>query len=205
LNPVLDFMERLPSRVILLGAAGVVLVALGLVWAVEGVSPWWVGLFGLVGLGAVASALAGKLWLASLPLEVAPLAVRGRLDGHASFAFRVRLGRGRKMERIRARVRYVPRDGAPVELVPLLPEGTGLVGPFTVVVVDRDGACRADGAFELWVEAKDGGKTWNTSSRFERARIQTGRYRSGLVRHGTGVRWDRNAWREVEVEPGEAA
>lgn len=197
MDAVLDLVERLPVAPLLAvagaGAAGALVLAalLGGTVAVA-----------LLVAGALVVALAGgllavRVHLARMPLELAPVAVRMRIDGHPAFGFRARLGRGRSLEHARAVVRFVPESGEPVALSPLLPDGTSLVGPWSLVVVDRHERCTGSGRFEVQVKASERGRHWAASRAYASNDLHDGRFEPAQIVDGGGLRWRRDAWDQV--------
>ena len=183
LSPVdlaLDVIERLPTPV-LLGVSGAAFVGALLVAAAAGGSiAVWALALGALTVAVCGGLLAVKVHLRRMPLELGDVGVRDRLDGHVAVRFRSRLGRGRRMDRARATVRFVPEQGEPIELQPLMAEAAGLVGPWTVVVVDRHDQCDQPGAFEVRVQAREGSKTWAVEARYSPEQIHEGRFVSSI-------------------------
>lgn len=176
----LDVIERLPTPV-LLGVGGAAFVGALLVAAATG-GTIAVGalVLGALTVAACGGFLAFKVHLRRLPLELGDVGVRDRLDGHVAVRFRARLGRGRQMDRARATVRFVPDQGEPVALQPLMAEAAGLVGPWTVVVVDRQDQCHRPGAYEVRIQAREGAKTWAVEARYAPEQILAGRFVSSI-------------------------
>lgn len=189
-------LDRLPTG--LLAGLASLLVALPLVLAAraEGAAA-----FGLVALGLVAGFAVGALvyrrWqVLNLPLDVAPVVVRGQLDGLPAYRFRVRLGRGRVVQAARAEVIWQPEDGKPVT-IEILEAAGARVGPWTVVALDRRRCCAEPGAFRLRVHAEERGRTWSADVPFGPETVREGRFANALV-PGRRVRLDLDAWDRVE-------
>ncbi|MFK7928418.1 MAG: hypothetical protein AB8H79_09515 [Myxococcota bacterium] len=200
----LDLIERAPTPALvgLCGASALLALAVA---AVAGGSVAIVALLlgaaVVLGSGAV---LATKVHLGRLPLEVAPVALQDRLDGHPAYRFRARLGRGRRMDRAAATVRFFPDAGDPVDLEPLLGRAQGLVGPWTVVVVDRAEVCTGPGRFEVRIRAAERSREWSAEASFSRSELKSGRFVPALaprpLRLLAGERWDQ--LRDAEDETG---
>lgn len=198
MDPALDLVERLPVLPLLGTALGAAVGALGLAALVGGTVAVALLVVGVV-IVAVAGGLAAlKVHLARLPLEVAPVAVEGRIDGHRAFAFRVRLGRGRGIDRGLARVRYLPDHGEPVDLHVLLADARGVVGPWAVVAVDRAEAVRGAGRLEVAVEAEEDGHPWVVEASWGLEDVVPGRFEPVVqVRRGR-LAWARDRWTAVQ-------
>lgn len=177
MDRAMDLVQRVPVPALL--AAGGLAVLLPLVGA---------AVFGggvavaLLAVGALAVVIAGgllalRVHVSRLPLTLSEEGVLGRLDGHASFHFRVQLGRGRRMDRARATVRFLPdAGGPPVTLAPLMDRGEGLVGPWTLVVIDRSEHVRGPGAFEVRVQVRERDREWSADKVYAREGLVAGRF-----------------------------
>jgi len=196
---VLDLLAAIPKRA-LLATVGICAVAAPLLaWMIGGAAGIWAAL-GAVALVVLAgAALAARVHVERLPLELSAVAVEGRLDGHRAIRVRVRLGRGRRMDRVRGRVRFLPPDGPPIDLAPLAPDARGVVGPWTLVAVDRaDALPGGAGIFEVEVAATEGGRTLTARRTYGGELVVAGRFRAGFARRGGRLVLDRAGWSGVE-------
>lgn len=197
MEPALDLIERLPTVALLGGAVGAAVLAL-LAAAVLGGST----AVAILAVGAFAVATAGgaaalKVHLMRLPLEVAETAVEARLDGHRAFAFRVRLGRGRAIRRGTARVTYHPEQGDPIDLDVVLAEPEAIIGPWSVVAVDRDEQVGDTGQVELTVRVVEGERDWETTRRWPLDQVVAGRFAPPIETRRGRLLWARDRWSEV--------
>jgi hypothetical protein len=143
----------------------------------------------LVAVGG-ASATGWLAWqkhlAAGLPLELAPSAAVGVVDGQRIVRFRARLGLGRSL-RATAQVRFVPTVGAPRPVHVACPEGA-VCGPFVICVVAVD----EPGAYEVDVVGAEGDRTWSARATYAASAVREGRFTGGIhpgpVRFGPG--WD---------------
>lgn len=137
--------------------------------------------------------------LGQLPLELSHKACTYELDGRPTFAFRVRLGRGRLMRRARARITW-ELDGHALELEPLFGQGERLIGPWTLVVVDRRAQVVGDGSFRVEVEAIEGDLRWSASGTWRRSQLAVGRFAAPMVLYRRAWTWRRADWDAVVAE-----
>ncbi|MEQ1564406.1 MAG: hypothetical protein ABMA64_02125 [Myxococcota bacterium] len=161
-------------------------------WALAGIaaafavmSPvWWtpplvdLGL-GLCALGSLAggwSAIRLKRRLAQLPLEIAPVACVGWVDGVRVYRFRVRLGRGRVLLLPAATVSFVDDEEERYALAAEVP-GDEMLGPFVIRVADPAHQCTGEGRFELRVECESpGGERYAAVQVIPSAAVRPGRF-----------------------------
>ena len=198
---VSDLVLGLPTPVLLaivgvaaLGAPSVALLVGGQV-AVAAI---------LVGVGILllaGAALALKVHVLRMPLRLSEGGVRLRIDGHPAWQFRAQLGLGRRMDVARATVRFVPEHGEPVALQPLMDHGERLVGPWTVVVVDREERVKGPGRFEVRVTATERGKAWEAETAYSDERMAEGRFVPTLRKRDAG--WFRKQVPFDQITPGE--
>ncbi|TVQ88800.1 MAG: hypothetical protein EA397_16515 [Deltaproteobacteria bacterium] len=161
----------------------------------------------LLGTALVAGAgglLALRVHLDRLPLALGPVAAEGRIDGHRALRFRVRLGRGRRMARVKGSVRYLPTRGEPIELPLLVEQERDVIGPWTLVVVDRaDQISGAPGRFEVEVEASEGDRTWTARRAYGDELVVSGRFLPALSRKAGRIVLEHGTWAKVEPSGGE--
>ena len=105
------------------------------------------------------------------------------------------------MDRVEGVVRFVPPQGEPVELPLLLASAEGVVGPFTLVAVDRADALPDDGGrFVVRVTAREGEREHRAERAYGEELVVAGRFRPAVaVRRGRVV-VDNEAWSRVERE-----
>lgn len=173
--------------------------------AAAGATLWTEGLvdLALYGGGAlgVLVGLAGlvvRSRLGTLPLEIAPGAVWSELNGTPAYRFRVRLGRFRPIREARAEVRWMPEDGEPVLLQPLLAEAPVLLGPWTLVVRDEARRCEGPGRFRVEVRAREGGADLVAAREWAREDVIAGHFAAGMRRGPSGLDWTGD-WARVEA------
>jgi len=177
-----DLVQRVPGRVLLAIVAVSALGAPVLAALVGGPVSVWILLVGVAILLLSGGALALKVHVNRLPLRLSGAGVRTRLDGHVAYQFRAQLGRGRRMDRARATVRFLPDHGEPISLEPLMDRGERLVGPWTLVVVDRQERIRGPGSFEVRVQVKEGERDWEAETAYRDDALVEGRFVSALSR-----------------------
>lgn len=197
MEPALDLVERLPTVALLggaVGAAAFALLAAALLGGSTAVAILALGAFVVASAGGAAAL---KVHLMRLPLEVAPTAVEARLDGHRAFGFRVRLGRGRAIRRGTAEVRYHPVQGEPIELDVVLAEPEAIIGPWSVVAVDRYEQVGPAGRIELAVRVIEGERDWETTRRWPLEDVVVGRFAPPLENRRGRLSWARARWSEV--------
>lgn len=131
-----------------------------------------------LGIGAATGWVARARWqLDHLPLEIAPVAGVGRVDGADVVRFRARLGHGRPIRDVTAQVW---RDGDSEPLAAFVPPGV-LCGPFTVVA-RLDGTDRK-ASLRLEVAGTARGQRWTASMRFDPDAVRDGRF-GGITASG---------------------
>ncbi len=168
-------VERLGrTGIVALGAGGVALV----IAALPAITPLAADV-ALVIAGASGVGGAGWAWLVrqrllGLPLELAPIAGRGTVDGAVIYRFRARLGHGRALRDPRVEVIFEPAEGAPVALTALVP-ATSMCGPFTLVVRDERGVV-GEGVLRVRIEVRAGGRTWPAEATYPTREIAAGRF-----------------------------
>lgn len=175
---------------VLLGVGAPLVGSLATAPAVDGL------LYGISGLWAALSG--GALWVRArvdrLPLQLAGRALSGRVNGHRVLRFRVRLGHGRAMREAVAVVRFLPQDGAPVELGTAHAPGEVIVGPWTICLPDPEGLSEQPGHFEVEVRALERDHSWEARSHIASEQVQEGRFGAGMRRRGGRLRWDDASW-----------
>ena len=134
-----------------------------------------------------------------LPLELSRTACAYELDGRPAFAFRVRLGRGRLMQRAHARITW-ESGGEALELEPLLGQGERFIGPWTLVVVDRRAQVVGEGSFRVEIQAIEGDLTWAASATWPRAQLAPGRFTAPMVLNRGAWTWRSADWDAVVAE-----
>lgn len=197
MNLVLDIAERLPIAVLLgvgVAAATISLIVAATWGGTVAVSALVLGVIVVLVSGGL---LALRVHLARLPLELADLALTTRIDGHHAYGFRARLGRGRLMRNATAQVRFLPDHGDPIPLEPLMGTGERLLGPWTVVIIDRDGRCGGEGRFEVSIDATEGQKTWTAAHTYGADDIQAGRFRAPVGMRNGRLALTHDAWDQV--------
>jgi len=200
-NRALDLVESLPKATLLWTAAGAAVVALLLAAILGGNGAVIVLLLGACAVLGAGGLLALRVHLGRLPLALAHQAVEGRVDGHRAIRFRVRLGRGRRMDRVEGMVRFVPSQGSPVELPLLLPCAEQVVGPFTLVAVDRtDALPGGPGSFHVRVTAREGEREHSAEREYAADLVVAGRFRPALALRRGRVVVDHEAWSRVDRE-----
>jgi len=157
-------------------------------------------LVALSALAAAATVAAGvhRQRVASLPLQISPKALVGRVDGWPVYRFRARLGHGRPARDVRVEVRFEGPTG-PSELTPVVASLPAAVGPWTVAVVDRGARCGGPGTFAVRVCAREDGNTWEATRRFSWDTLRPGRFDAGVSRRRGRLQWD-EPWDGVWVE-----
>lgn len=177
MDRALDLVQKLPLPVLLgtfVGSVAVPLIVAALIGGSIAVGALLVGAILAIGSGL---SLAARVHLDRLPLTLSARGLTTRLDGHPAFQFRAQLGRGRRMDRARATVRFLPDGGGePVVLEPLMDHGEGLFGPWTLVVVDRHERISGPGTFEVRVTAREGDRAWEAESAYRTDELQPGRF-----------------------------
>lgn len=195
---MLDRVERLPIVVPLALSASAVVVPLAIMLSIGGTEGAVAVAVGVVVLVASAALLAWRVHIERLPLVLGPVAASAKLDGHTAFRFRALLGRGRAMLDARARVRFVSAQGDSIELEPIMARADQLLGPWTVVVIDREQVWDKDGRFEVEVAAVDPkGREWSVTQRYGATEVIDGRFSPGLVLRKGRMQWDLDAWSNV--------
>lgn len=190
-------LDRLPTGLLALLASLLVALPLGLAARTQGAPAVLLVTLGLVAGFLVGAAVYRRWQLANLPLDVAPIVLRGTLDGLPAYRFRVRLGRGRLAHTARAEVFWHPDDGRPVP-IEIIEAAGARVGPWTVLAVDRARRCDVPGAFRLRVHAEERGRAWSADVPFPADAVRDGRFANALV-PGRRVRLDLDAWDRVET------
>ena len=147
-----------------------------------------VALSAALGVGS-AAAVSARRALDRLPLELAPVAARGMVDGRITVRFRACLGRGRSC-RPRWTVQWLPSGEAPPRELPVDAVGAHVCGPFVAQVDLPEGEA---GAFTVQVAVGDE----RVERRFEAGDLREGRFCQGIVA-GRVLRFD-EAWRQVEA------
>jgi hypothetical protein len=194
----LDIVERIPPLPLLAVGVGSAVLALVVAALAGGSIAIGALVAGTVVVAVSGAMLATRVHLDRLPLEVAPIALSSRIDGHPAYQFRVRLGRGRLMRDARATVRFVPDEGEPIALEPLEPDASERVGPWTLVVLDRDLQCTRPGHFAVGVEVEDRGKRLVASRQFPSEDIRPGRFAPPLIVRKGKVLLVTDRWAEPE-------
>ena len=196
---VLGRVERLtPAGFATLVAVGVAMPAAATVLA-TGAVDWVLGgaalSWALAGLGAGVH----RRRAARLPLELGETVLTGRVNGTTVYRFRARLGYGRPSRGPSHEVAFVPEAGDPVRLEVLtVPES--VVGPWTVVAVDRDAVCREDGCLAVIARAREGAREWRAERSYRVADARAGWFRAP-VRVGLGrLQWDDGTWDRIVGE-----
>jgi hypothetical protein len=184
-------LERARPGAVLLAGTLATATAIALTIPATGAADAILALIAVILAGGTTFAWRETRRLAELPLELAPIALRGVVDGAILYRFRARLGRGRTFRDAQARVWFEPAEGEAIELVPrpLPPLATG---PLTVVVADPDGRIAAPGAFRVALEVRSRGRSWTATATI--AAIEEGRF-DGIAlvagRVAFGEDWDR--------------
>lgn len=150
---------------------------------------------GLGSVGAAGYAWSVQRWLQQLPLELAPVVGRGRVDGQIVYRFRALLGRGRALHDPRVRVRWLPESGEPVELTATLP-ARSLCGPFTILVPDPGDRASGTGRFHIEVKVVEGGRAWTAEGSYPNGAIHGGRF-GGILTSKRGIHWG-DDWLELD-------
>jgi hypothetical protein len=198
-DSVFDLASAVPKRA-LFAAIGVAVVGAVLAAAFGGASV--AGAAAGIGALVVASAgalLALRVHVDRMPLTIAPICVEGRIDGHRALSFRARLGRGRRVDRASARVVYVPPAGAPIELPLLAPRAGPVLGPWTIVAVDRSDLLPASGGrFEVEVDATEGPRAWSARRALGADIVVAGRFVPAVARRAGRLVPDARAWDAIE-------
>lgn len=133
-------------------------------------------------LAILAVVVSGAAWrlraiARSLPLEIAPQAARGTLDGRPAWWIRARLGVGRYVQHASADIEW-RGDGRRVRLDRIEPSGPR-VGAWTVIVVDRNGEVGDGGEFIVRLRADEPGRRWETERVVAAADVRSGRFATG--------------------------
>ncbi|MBN2797826.1 MAG: hypothetical protein JXX28_01645 [Deltaproteobacteria bacterium] len=152
-------------------------------------------LIALSALGVVAALGAGLLRLqaARLPLEISERALVEALDEERTLRFRVRLGRGRVISRVRQRLVWV-HEGGEEELLPLvIPGAAALVGPWTPTARVPAGAPR-DGRLVLTVSGSEGARRWSAERSWTWSQLTEGRFHPGFHTEGGRLTLDPERW-----------
>lgn len=194
-------VERIPTAGIL--AALVLWVGLplvGTVFAVQVLADAGLVLLSVLGL------VAGGAWglrlrqVSRLPLEISPVLLCGEVDGAPVWRVRVRLGHGRPLRQVRARVRFEGEEEA-VELEPVLSQAPLLLGPWTIAVVDRGRVVRAPGRIVVEVSSQERGQTWQQSASFDIDSARTGHFGPGFRVDRGKLRFEPDSWDEILEDP----
>lgn len=189
-------VENLPQRLFVgLSGGAVALPILGAA-LVDGAAAISLGAIGVIAAGAVAWAAQARAKALSLPLEIAPVALSGRVDGQPMYRFRVRLGNGRALRSAQARVTWRPTDGEPAPLVIVEPSGPR-VGAWTVLAFDPLHRCDGPGTFTVEVTAQEGARTWTSQATYAHDVVRPGRFEAGVAA-GRRLTWSAS-WCEVET------
>lgn len=197
---LLDLIETLPKLWLLVAAAAAVVVAPLVAVILGGTGAIIALLIGVVVVAGAGGLLALRVHLDRMPLVLAPTAVEGRLDGHRALHFRARLGRGRPMDRVSATVQFVPAQGDPIALDLLVDEQRQVLGPWTIVAVDRaDALPDVPGHYHVALQATEAERSWSVARSYNTQAVVAGRFRSGIVRQAGKLAFDRAAWGSVEV------
>lgn len=174
MHALLPVAQGLPMRQLAVGSAiAVVLPAVGAV-----VLPGSLQAIAAV-LAVLAIAVVGAIWrlralARSLPLEIAPRAARGTLDGRPAWWIRARLGVGRYVQHASAEVEW-RGDGRRVRLEHIEPAGPR-VGAWTVIVVDRNGEVGAGGEFIVRLHCDEPGRRWEVERIVAANDVRVGRF-----------------------------
>ena len=123
-----------------------------------------------------------------MPLQLAPQAGTGIVDGRRVIRFRAQLGYGRTF-RPTARVWSVLQDGVEAPVAVQVPDRR-LCGPWTLCVDAVEGAA----AYVVAMEAHEGERTWSARQRYETSQLVEGRFGHGIVGDGRlrfSADWDR--------------
>lgn len=145
----------------------------------------------IAGVAAMSRRLVG-----SLPLQLAQAGLHERGDNADQYRFRVQLGRGRTMRDARATVTWRGANGE-VPLTPLLAEAAVLIGPWTLLVVDKEGSCDGDGVFDVHVVAVEQGKQWQAHASWEKSALVEGRFEPAVAVQRGKLIWQRDRWDAV--------
>lgn len=181
--------------VVALAALGVALGAAAIPTLTPVIADVVLVVLGLGSFGAAGYAWSMQRWLGSLPLELAPVVGRGRVDGQIVYRFRARLGRGRALHDPSARVRWEPASGEPIELEAVLP-ARSLCGPFTILVPDPMDRVDGPGRFYIEVEVESRGRAWIASGSYPEGAIHGGRF-GGILTDKHGILWG-EGWLEID-------
>lgn len=157
-----------------LGGAGV-LLPLALTIPAAGVLDLVLVGLALTSAGGALWAIRVRTWLDRLPLEIAPVAGTGRIDGMRVYRFRARLGRGRRLQDPSAVVEFVGSDGKALPLDVQLPQGP-LCGPFTVIARDTAGSFGNPGELRIRIAARAAGSEWQAERRILATDVREGRF-----------------------------
>lgn len=188
------------------GMAGGGLVAVGSglgVALTSGFDTWLAGLGVAGALGAMGAAAMG-LWWASLPLRLSDRILGRQTLGHPDLRVRAVLGRGRAMAGPGARV-TVRHHGTDHDLAVSSPWGPAVVGPFTVLAVDRDGVLEAaaddpDARVTVAVWGSEAGARREAERSWPVSEVGQDRRFAPLLAPGRGgrVAWSWRTWRAVQ-------
>ena len=183
-----NIVEPYPLAHIVGSGVLLAVLPLGATWVAVGwVDAVLVALSVAIG-GATAAAVRARHRLDHLPLELAPVAARGRVDGRDTVRFRACLGRGRSC-RPRWTVTFQP-DGGPSVPLPASMPVDHVCGPFVAQVEAPDG----DGRFEVAVTVGE-----ETARRdYAPTEVVVGRFCPGILA-GRRLRFD-DGWRRVEPD-----
>lgn len=199
MNLVLDLIETLPKAPLLIAAGVGAVVPLPLAWLTGGTAGVVILLIGVAVVGVAGGLLALRVHLDRLPLVLAPVAAEGRIDGHRSLRFRVRLGRGRHMSSVRGLVRFVPTQGEPVQLPLLVEQESEVIGPWTLVVVDRASQIAdRSGRFEVEILATEGSREWSARRSYGEDLVVVGRFLPAIFLSKGRIKLDHDRWGKVE-------
>lgn len=196
---VLAPIERLSSTAFVAGAVVGVVLPLAATVAAAGALDWVLGGAGVSWAVAGAVAAVHRRRVASLPLELGAAVLTGRVNGSTVYRFRARLGHGRTGLGTHCDVTFVPEDGEGVGLE-VVETPARVVGPWTVVAVDRRGVCQPGGQLSVRVHTNEGGRQWSAEGSYRVADARKGWFRAP-VRTGSGrLRWDDTGWDRVAGE-----
>lgn len=187
-------IEGLPLRTfVALAAASIAIPGVLAAWAPEAwMSALFVVISGVAAFGFGWAAQQRRL-VAELPLEVAKVAVRTRVNGVPAYQFRLRLGRGRQVRDATAEVWWHPAVGAPRALELVVTPGPR-IGPWTVLALDRESEV-SGGQFVLRAKATTDAQAWEAEQRV--SDVRDGRFSAAVVPAGAGWRFEAEQWASV--------
>lgn len=178
-------------------AATVLPTGIGLIAAILA-GPVGIALFAPVAAAIVAAGIAALRYrnrVASLPLEISPVALVARRGSSRTYRFRARLGHGRAVAEPRVEVLVVAPDGRRIPLsTARLPR---VIGPFTVLATD---AGEPVGDLLVRVSGREGPRRWEIERTFGRADLRPGRFTAGVVRRRGRLEVDPTTWDAVVPE-----